>query len=73
MHVSYPNSIWVGVTVASVSLESTGATYLKCIDRLWGTLMAGGFAVSLMSTQHEIDHMFLLYTAHDQIFHLATI
>jgi hypothetical protein len=63
-HVSYPNSIWVGVTVASVSLESTGATYLKCIDRLWGTLMAGGFAVSLMSTQ--LDHMFLLYTEHDQ-------
>ncbi len=63
MHVSYPNSIWVGVTVASMSLESTGATYLKCTDRLWGTLMA----------QHEIDHMFLLYTAHDQIFHLATI
>lgn len=45
-HISYPNSIWVGVTVASVNLESTGASYLKCIDRLWGTLIAGGFAVS---------------------------
>jgi len=43
--------------------KGTNSAYLKCTDRLWGTLMA----------QHEIDHMFLLYTAHDQIFHLATI
>ncbi len=48
-HISYPSSIWVGVTVASVTLESTGASYIKCIDRLWGTLVAGGFAVSSFS------------------------
>ena len=46
-HISYPNSIWVGLTVASVNLENTGASYIKCIDRLWGTLIAGGYAVSL--------------------------
>lgn len=45
-HVAYPNSCWVGITVASVSLESTGGSWVKCLDRLWGTLVAGAFSVS---------------------------
>ena len=43
--ISYPNSIWVGITVAIVSLEHTGSTVTKCIDRLWGNLVAGAFAL----------------------------
>ena len=43
--IAYPNSIWVGMTAAVVSLETTGATYSKAIDRLWGTLVAGGYAM----------------------------
>lgn len=48
-YIAYPNSVWVGITVASVSLESTGASWMKCLDRLWGTLVAGGFAVSFVN------------------------
>ncbi|KAL7554813.1 hypothetical protein ACHAWF_018634 [Thalassiosira exigua] len=44
-YVAYPNSIWVGVTVASVSLEQTGAAYQRSIDRLFGTLIAAGYAL----------------------------
>lgn len=44
-HVAYPNSIWVGVTVASVSLDTTGAAYIKSLDRLFGTLVAAGYAL----------------------------
>jgi hypothetical protein len=43
--IAFPSSIWVGVTVASVSLESTGSSYTKCIDRLWGTLVAAAYAL----------------------------
>jgi hypothetical protein len=53
-HISYPSSIWVGVTVASVTLESTGASYIKCSDRLWGILVAGGFAVSSLSIYDDL-------------------
>ena len=43
--IAYPNSVWVGLTVASVSLESTGAAYTKCLDRLWATLIAAAYAL----------------------------
>ena len=43
--IAYPNSIWVGMTAAVVSLETTGATFAKAVDRLWGTLVAGGYAM----------------------------
>ena len=44
-YIAYPNSVWVGLTVASVSLESTGAAYTKCLDRLWATLIAAAYAL----------------------------
>ena len=44
-YVAYPNSMWVGITVAVISLENTGSSVIKCIDRLWGTLVAGAYAL----------------------------
>ena len=43
--ISYPNAAWVGITVAIVSLENTGAAITKCYDRLWGTLIAAAVAL----------------------------
>ena len=43
--IAYPNSMWVGITVAVISLESTGSSVIKAIDRLWGTLIAGAYAL----------------------------
>ena len=45
-NIAHPNSVWPGLTVASVTLGTTGAAFQKCIDRLWGTLIAA--AVSLI-------------------------
>lgn len=45
--IAYPNSMWVGITIAIVSLENTGSTVIKCLDRLWGTLIAGAYALLL--------------------------
>ncbi|KAL9182904.1 hypothetical protein ACHAXT_004183 [Thalassiosira profunda] len=44
-YVAYPQSVWVGLTVASVSLDTTGATYTKSLDRLYATLIAAGYAL----------------------------
>lgn len=44
-HVAYTNSVWVGITVASISLETTGAAYTKALDRLWGTLIAAAYSL----------------------------
>ena len=46
----YPNSIWPGITVASISLSTSGASYVKSLDRLWGTLVAAAFSLLLTST-----------------------
>jgi len=54
-YVAYPSSVWVGITVASVSLESTGATWVKCLDRLWGTLAAGAFAMLIGKVSNQAD------------------
>jgi len=44
-YVAYPNAIWPAITVASVSLETNGSSYIKCMDRLWGTLIAAGVSL----------------------------
>jgi len=44
-HLAYTNSVWVGITVASISLETTGAAYTKALDRLWGTLIAAAYSL----------------------------
>jgi len=62
--VAYPNSIWVGITVATVSLESTGSSVTRAMGRLWGTLMAGGFALLidklLGAYSHPVSHLVLM-------------
>ena len=56
--IAYPNSIWVGITVAIVSLEHTGSTVTKCIDRLWGNLVAGAFALLVAKlSPYEISYV----------------
>ncbi|KAL7442430.1 hypothetical protein ACHAXM_008532 [Skeletonema potamos] len=51
-HIAYPNSVWVGVTVASISLEQTGAAYTKALDRLWGTLVAAAYSLFISNVFH---------------------
>jgi len=61
--LAYPNSVWVGVTVASVSLETTGAAYTKCLDRLWATLCAAAYALivgKLFDPTNSIAKLFAL-------------
>jgi hypothetical protein len=51
-HLAYPNSVWVGVTLASISLETTGAAYTKALDRLWGTLIAAAYSLFISKVFH---------------------
>ncbi len=44
-HLAYTNSVWVRITVASLSLQTTGAAYTKALDRLWGTLIAAAYSL----------------------------
>jgi len=57
-YVAYPNAIWPAITVASVSLETSGSSYTKCMDRLWGTLIAAG--VSLIIDKVVMDGLLQL-------------
>ena len=57
----YPNSIWPGITVASISLSTSGASYVKSLDRLWGTLVAAAFSLLLTSAvESEIATLLLM-------------
>ena len=51
-HLAYPNSVWVGVTVASISLEKTGSTFTKALDRLWGTMIAAAYTLFIGKVFH---------------------
>ncbi|KAL7491143.1 hypothetical protein ACHAWT_000590, partial [Skeletonema menzelii] len=51
-HLAYTNSVWVGITVASISLETTGAAYTKALDRLWGTLIAAAYSLFIGKVFH---------------------
>ena len=51
-HLAYTHSVWVGVTVASISLETTGAAYTKALDRLWGTLIAAAYSLFVDKVFH---------------------
>eukprot|EP00581_Thalassiosira_minuscula_P029612 CAMPEP_0183780858 /NCGR_PEP_ID=MMETSP0739-20130205/57346_1 /TAXON_ID=385413 /ORGANISM="Thalassiosira miniscula, Strain CCMP1093" /LENGTH=745 /DNA_ID=CAMNT_0026023905 /DNA_START=224 /DNA_END=2461 /DNA_ORIENTATION=- len=43
--ISSPFGIWPGLTIASVNLASTGSSFAKAADRLFGTLLAAAFAL----------------------------
>ncbi len=51
-HLAFPNSVWVGITVASINLETTGAAYTKALDRLWGTLIAAAYSLFIGKVFH---------------------
>ncbi|KAK1739608.1 aromatic acid exporter family protein [Skeletonema marinoi] len=51
-HLAYTQGVWVGVTVASISLETTGAAYTKALDRLWGTLIAAAYSLFVDKVFH---------------------
>ena len=54
-HLAYTNSVWVGITVASISLETTGAAYTKALDRLWGTLIAAAYSLFIGKVFHDVN------------------
>eukprot|EP00550_Attheya_septentrionalis_P011005 CAMPEP_0198305968 /NCGR_PEP_ID=MMETSP1449-20131203/58178_1 /TAXON_ID=420275 /ORGANISM="Attheya septentrionalis, Strain CCMP2084" /LENGTH=958 /DNA_ID=CAMNT_0044008513 /DNA_START=147 /DNA_END=3020 /DNA_ORIENTATION=+ len=54
---SSPFEIWPALTVASVNLATAGASYNKCIDRLWAILLASAFALLVQFFTGE--HLFL--------------
>eukprot|EP00978_Attheya_sp_CCMP212_P016057 scaffold41796_cov51-Attheya_sp.AAC.2 len=56
-HRSSPFEIWPALTVASVNLATAGASYNKCIDRLWAILLASAFALLVQFFTGE--HLFL--------------
>lgn len=57
----YPSGIWPGITVASISLSTSGASYVKSLDRLWGTLVAAAFSLLLTSAvESEIATLLLM-------------
>ena len=43
--VSEPFGIWPGLTIASVNLGKTGSSFHKAQDRLFGTMLAGAYAL----------------------------
>ena len=43
--ISRPFGVWPGLTIASVNLASTGSSFHKASDRLFGTLLAAAFAL----------------------------
>ncbi|KAL7522405.1 hypothetical protein ACHAWX_007087 [Stephanocyclus meneghinianus] len=70
--IAYPNGIWVGITVAVVSLDSTGASYVKCVDRLWGTLIAAAYAL-LISKLLPYDITFVRIVSYSVFTFVATL
>jgi uncharacterized membrane protein YgaE (UPF0421/DUF939 family) len=42
--IAQPWGVWPGLTIASVNLATTGSSFHKAIDRLFGTLIAAAFA-----------------------------
>jgi uncharacterized membrane protein YgaE (UPF0421/DUF939 family) len=43
--ISQPFGVWPGLTIASVSLATTGSSFHKASDRLFGTLLAAAYAL----------------------------
>eukprot|EP00804_Cyclotella_cryptica_P008073 CCRYP_004573-RA/>CCRYP_004573-RA protein AED:0.13 eAED:0.13 QI:288/1/1/1/0/0/2/635/899 len=70
--IAYPNGIWVGITVAIVSLDNTGASYMKCVDRLWGTLIAAAYAL-LISKMLPYDITFVRIISYFVFTFVATL
>lgn len=44
-NISDPFGVWPGLTVASVNLATTGSSFNKASDRLFGTLLAAAYAL----------------------------
>jgi uncharacterized membrane protein YgaE (UPF0421/DUF939 family) len=43
--IAQPYGFWPGLTIASVNLSTTGSSFHKAVDRLFGTLFAAAYAL----------------------------
>jgi uncharacterized membrane protein YgaE (UPF0421/DUF939 family) len=47
--MAQPYGFWPGLTIASVNLATTGGSFHKAIDRLFGTLLAAAYALIVVA------------------------